>query len=767
MPYCAFPWGGEVLIAAHCSIHNQYAFAERRRGLRPFYAIFVGILILAAPAKAQILSVSPNDATPLIFSGIEGGPFIPSRATSWTLRNSGIATLAFSVATTQPWLGVDSSSGEIGESILARFDVSAALSEAALNMAPGVYPATVTFTNLTNGNGSTSRRVELHVAPASFAVAPGFINVLGVANGAGPAPVNIVLSSNGLVDLNYELSWPSRPWLNVFPSAGTVPGGGTTSAKLHFNTFGLPAGTYTVAVNVKNSTNDQGNRELPVTLIVQPATAGAVLLSPETDVEAAGPVGNIAEASTSFLLTNMDLNPVQWIAGADQDWVTISPAGGTLAGNLGSSSGPHQQSVEFRVNAARNDLPAGSHSATVMFEQVFVNPLTGIVTRLTLATRLVRVSAAPVLSVSLPQSGGRVLVSPSGRSVAGGTSQSIQFPYGEVVTLTTSVEDGFEFDGWAADFKLDAALQNPLVVTMDGAKRVSAIVTPIARTLTLSTSGLGTGTTVTAPTAVITENALVSRYDHGTSVTLTAAADDGSVFVGWAGNVPPGAQHQNPLEVAMDRDRVITARFEPGTTLFIDIVGNGDVQIDPDLDSYGIGSVVTLTAIPDMGASFNGWSGAATGTEPSVTLTLLQDTLVTATFGVAPNGGSGGQGGGGGGSGNLARLIVDIQGDGAVTPFGGNFAPGARVTLIATPGLGSSFVRWEGGASGTQMATVITMDSDRTVRAVFQPGDGSVGRPTPPQTCGALGMLGSPLLLAIGMIFIAPAGRRTTRRLCR
>jgi uncharacterized repeat protein (TIGR01451 family) len=51
--------------------------------------------------------------------------------------------------------------------------------------------------------------------------------------------------------------------------------------------------------------------------------------------------------------------------------------------------------------------------------------------------------------------------------------------------------------------------------------------------------------------------------------------------------------------------------------------------------SFASGTTVTLTATPDAGSTFTGWSGACTGTGPC-TVTMDQDRAVTATFDSGP-----------------------------------------------------------------------------------------------------------------------------------
>ncbi len=53
-------------------------------------------------------------------------------------------------------------------------------------------------------------------------------------------------------------------------------------------------------------------------------------------------------------------------------------------------------------------------------------------------------------------------------------------------------------------------------------------------------------------------------YPIDTSVVLTAEPDDGKIFMGWEGNVPPGQEHYSPITITMDSDKEITASFKCG-----------------------------------------------------------------------------------------------------------------------------------------------------------------------------------------------------------
>jgi len=61
---------------------------------------------------------------------------------------------------------------------------------------------------------------------------------------------------------------------------------------------------------------------------------------------------------------------------------------------------------------------------------------------------------------------------------------------------------------------------------------------------------------------------------------------------------------------------------------------NGRVFALPDLPYYTMGKSVTLTAIPDSGQDFLGWSGGISGTQPSTTVVMNGHKSVIASFGL-------------------------------------------------------------------------------------------------------------------------------------
>src|SRR3989338_5202130 len=172
-------------------------------------------------------------------------------------------------------------------------------------------------------------------------------------------------------------------------------------------------------------------------------------------------------------------------------------------------------------------------------------------------------------------------------------------------------------------------------------------------TLTVTTSGTGSGNVTSSSAGINCGSDCSKAYESGTSVTLTAAADSGSVFTGWVG----GCSGTGDCTITIDANKSVTANFNKATytfTVTTSGTGSGNVTsssagINCGSDcskAYESGTSVTLTAAADSGSVFTGWGDGCSGTD-TCTITINADTSVTANFNKTPSsgGGNGGQGG--------------------------------------------------------------------------------------------------------------------------
>ncbi len=127
-------------------------------------------------------------------------------------------------------------------------------------------------------------------------------------------------------------------------------------------------------------------------------------------------------------------------------------------------------------------------------------------------------------------------------------------------------------------------------------------------------------------------------------------------------------------------------------------------SVSPGGGSYSDNTELALTATPAAGYRFDHWGGNASGVANTVQITMDAKKTVIAYFTKLYN---------------LSVSCNPIVGGGGVNISGGIYDEGKELTLIATPAIGYRFDHWEGSISGTTDNTVLTMNSDKTIVAVF------------------------------------------------
>jgi uncharacterized repeat protein (TIGR02543 family) len=306
------------------------------------------------------------------------------------------------------------------------------------------------------------------------------------------------------------------------------------------------------------------------------------------------------------------------------------------------------------------------------------------------ATKSVTATFTPLYTLFLTTLG-------SGTISALPTPTAGKYLAGTLVTLTATPAADSVFGGWAGACSVSSTT---CTVTMDATKSVTATFTLKQFMLTLNTVGSGTiGAQPSSATGV---------YNLGTPVTLTATPASGFQFSAWSGACSGTVA---TCGVTMDAAKTVTATFTAVQyTLNVSKVGSGMVTAQPPsaTGKYNAGAVVTLTATPDPGFQFAGWtnSNPCSGTGPCV-VTMNGDKSETATFTVAQY-----------------TLNVSKVGSGMVTAqppsATGTYNAGAVVTLTATPDPGYQFAGWSNSnpCSGTGTC-IVTMDGNKSENATF------------------------------------------------
>ncbi len=113
--------------------------------------------------------------------------------------------------------------------------------------------------------------------------------------------------------------------------------------------------------------------------------------------------------------------------------------------------------------------------------------------------------------------------------------------------------------------------------------------------------------TITAQNGSVARNPNTPYYDHGSTVELTATANNGYQFAGWSGDT---TGDENPVTVTMDGDKAVTANFMPMTDPINDLMARAkDRKID-----------IVWTPVPTA-VSYNIYRG----TDPNEPLALIKE----------------------------------------------------------------------------------------------------------------------------------------------
>jgi hypothetical protein len=152
-------------------------------------------------------------------------------------------------------------------------------------------------------------------------------------------------------------------------------------------------------------------------------------------------------------------------------------------------------------------------------------------------------------------------------------------------------------------------------------------VTANATGYTLTVSSQGSGTVTKDPTN--------TTYPAGVTVILTATPNAGSYFANWSGDA---SGTNNPLNVIMNSDLVITGNFLPFPiyTLTLATNGQGTIALNPPGGSYQSNSVVAATATPAAGWVFTSWSDSTNSSANPLSLTMNTNNSLTGNFAQLP-----------------------------------------------------------------------------------------------------------------------------------
>ena len=211
----------------------------------------------------------------------------------------------------------------------------------------------------------------------------------------------------------------------------------------------------------------------------------------------------------------------------------------------------------------------------------------------------------------------------------GGTvsTQGGKYLTGTIITVTAIPKTGYSFTGWS-----DGNTEDTRRITVRCMQTITANFERNRYVLKVNTNGQG---------EVIEEvknSGKTTEYFSGTIVKLTAVADVGWVFAGWTGDIGEIEPTLNPIELIITDAKTVTATFEMMEVPILTIIIEGDGEVTEEnviVEEIALVTKVLLTAVPNEGWDFVGWTGDIGEVEPTLNpleLIITDSQTITATF---------------------------------------------------------------------------------------------------------------------------------------
>ena len=271
-----------------------------------------------------------------------------------------------------------------------------------------------------------------------------------------------------------------------------------------------------------------------------------------------------------------------------------------------------------------------------------------------------------------------------GTVTGGGT-----YDAGASCTLTATPASGYQFDSWKRNgIVMSTSASYTFTVTENATYTAYFSETPITYyTISTEVNPTGAGSVTGGGT-----------YQEGSSVTLTAISNPGYMFNHWNDGITA-----NPRTITVTEDATYTAYYDLEEYTIQVYASPEDGGTVSGGGNYHYGETATLTATPNSGYEFAGWSDGITDNPREVTVTCAA--YYVAIFSEV------------GSNYYTVTTYVNPEGAGTVTG-GGTYEEGTSVTLVAEANNGYEFDHWSDGV--TANPRVITVNANMSFTAFFE-----------------------------------------------
>jgi uncharacterized repeat protein (TIGR02543 family) len=350
-------------------------------------------------------------------------------------------------------------------------------------------------------------------------------------------------------------------------------------------------------------------------IVVDGGSTTAVTASPNAGYEFAGWTGDYVGFANPLTITTVAADMTVYANFREIIPVPMTRTVQFIAGPGGTISGNTSQTVTYggstspvtAVPDADYEFAGWTGDYTGMANPLTISNVTSHMT-ITANFRLIPVEeTCTVMFIAGP-----------GGTVSGSTTQVI-VSGGGTSPVEALPDEGHEFDGWSGDY---TGLANPLTIS-NVTTEMSITANFKKKTYTVDT---------TADTGGDISGIPDEPVSYGETVTLHAVPEDGYEFDGWTGDY---TGRENPLtltNVTSNLNIVAHFRLKTYTVLFTAGSGGGVTGELSQTVEHGR-SADPVTAVPDPGYHFSGWSGDASGADATLTVNnVVSDMAIAALF---------------------------------------------------------------------------------------------------------------------------------------
>jgi len=238
------------------------------------------------------------------------------------------------------------------------------------------------------------------------------------------------------------------------------------------------------------------------------------------------------------------------------------------------------------------------------------------------------------------------------------------------------------------------------VLALASCSKEEEVVTPPAPNKYTLTVTADTGGAVSSPGGT---------YNEGSKITVTATPDGMYLFKEWS-----DGSTQNPREITVTSNLTLKASFVKKTyPLAVTVEGEGTVQEEVIIQGstteteYNAGTTVRLTATPNEGWVFAGWSGDVESEELVIEVAIEKGMAITASF-------------------IISSFTVSLQTEGSGRILNGEdiisrtYSYGDTLTLVAQANFENEFYQWSEGIDSNLITNRVVITENKEITAFFR-----------------------------------------------